>query len=111
MKLIEIIPQYAIDVWVPVTFVVALFAAFVFGTIGKNSDHLAWIISAIAVSAYAIVMLGIMWSGTAARHYTYDHYVYKIDDSISLNEFYSRYEIVSKEKYSDIYTLKLKEDK
>ncbi len=72
--------------------------------------HNKYTIIPICVGMLSIVCVVIFWMMVdikrPIKHTNKYEYVVQVDNSVNFNEFYERYEIINKEKYLNVYTVK-----
>lgn len=106
LKAIEII---GVQDWV----IYALFfsmAAAVASVIIMKFIHDKYIIIPICTGMLSIICVLVFWVMIGIKrpikHTNEYEYVVRVDNSVNFNEFYERYEILNKEEYSSVYTIK-----
>lgn len=114
MNGVEILHEYAVyttQVWVSIVDVLAFIGTIVFAIISFNSKRQVTIWINFACCTLCLVALGTLVfldnNTNTLKEYSYTEYKVTIDDSVSMNEFLDKYEILDQE--GKIYTVKERE--
>jgi uncharacterized protein YacL len=113
-KYVEILNEYVVSttpVWVIVVSILGMIGGIVLACIAEQcmSDTAMWICFTCAVLCFVMSFtLGILMNTTDCfKEYSHVEYQVTIDDSVSMNEFLDKYEILDQE--GKIYTVKERE--
>ena len=111
---VEILNEYVVSntpAWVIVTCILGMIGGIVLVCVAQQcmSDTVMWICFSCAVICFVISMTFCMLINTTDHLNKFSHIEYKvtIDDSVSMNEFLDKYEILDQE--GKIYTVKERE--
>ena len=105
MEILEVEPIYTAQWWTYIVLLIlecttAVFWGIAFSDRGKTAIIVAAIFTCLIV-AWVVMLI----NGFTAYH-IYDKLVVRISNEVTVNELYSKYEIESKEKYSNIYKIR-----
>lgn len=72
--------------------------------------HNKYVIIPVCTGMLSIVCVIVFWFMVGMKrpikHTNEYEYVVRVDNSVNFNEFYEKYEILNKEEYSNVYTVK-----
>lgn len=110
----EILHEYVVyttKVWVAIVGILAFIGTIVFAIIAFNSKHNVAIWINFACCILCLIVLGTLVflddNTSTLKEYSHIEYKVTIDDSVSMNEFLDKYEILDQE--GKIYTVKERE--
>lgn len=114
MEGIEVLDKIEITTlqnWVIYGFLISLGITILFAIIMKlleYDDSIASIIVTLIdiIAMVATIFFMIMIPAAPKKYTGIYKYVISVDDDVNFNEFYNKYDIIGKEKYSNIYTVK-----
>ena len=107
MEILDTIPVYESNA--PIAFISFFVMIISVGllTYGANRYWHEVIISLFGVLAFiGFVFLFITSTKIAFKQYDHNEYVLRIEDDYPISKLYEKYEVVSKDKYSNVYTVK-----
>lgn len=77
--------------------------------------HNKYIIIPVCTGMLSIACVIVFWFMVGMKrpikHTNEYEYVVRVDNSVNFNEFYERYEILNKEEYSNVYTVRERDTK
>ena len=107
MEILDTIPVYESNAPIIVISFFAMIIGIILLIYGVDKDWHGAIISLFgALAVIGLVFLFITGTKIAFKQYDHDEYVLRIEDDYPISKVYEKYEIVSKNKYSNIYTVK-----
>lgn len=110
IEILKTIEITTIQSWIVYGFVISIGIAIVSAIILHYSedDSIPSFIACITVTIAAVALVFFMMAMIIAPEKPIGKYkqIVRVSDDISLNEFYEKYEILSKEEYTNVYTVK-----